>query len=72
MEEDLFRSEEEYEQQKAAPQPKEKKKSDVEITEIISETTKAVKLPDGTVTSDFLEVLVWLCNRVCRIEKAVA
>lgn len=49
---------------------KENKDSQVEITEVVTQTTVGYKLPDGE-TVDLNQYLVWLGNLVLDIKKAV-
>jgi hypothetical protein len=46
-------------------------KSAVELTQVVTDTRPAFKLPDGSVVQ-FEEYLVWLGNEVHKIHKAVA
>jgi len=46
----------------------EKPKDAVELTEVVTQTAPAVKLPDGTVVQ-MEEYLVWLGNLVYKISK---
>jgi len=49
----------------------EKKKEEVELTEVVTETGLAFKLPTGEVVNSN-EYLVWLGNNIWEIKKALA
>ena len=49
----------------------EKKSAEVELTEVVTGTANAFKLPDGKIVS-MDEYLVWLGNVVWQIKKSVA
>jgi hypothetical protein len=53
---------------------KEKKveKKEIELTQIVTQTAPAFKLPDGTIIADLNEYLVWLGNLILETKKAVA
>ena len=44
------------------------KKDEVELTEVVTQTAPAIKLPDGTVVS-MEQYFVWLGNQVYDIKK---
>ena len=48
-----------------------KQETQVELTEVVTQTDMAYKLPDGKVV-DMREYLVWLGNLVYKISKSVA
>jgi len=47
---------------------KEEKKDEVELTEVVTQTAPAIKLPDGNVVS-MEQFFVWLGNQVYEINK---
>lgn len=49
---------------------KETKKEEVELTEVVTNTAQAFKLPDGTVV-DVNGLLVWVANKLLHLEKTV-
>ena len=59
------------EEKQEAKQEKKESKSKVELTQVVTATDLAFKLPDGDVVS-MQEYLVWLGNKVIEISKAVA
>ena len=48
----------------------EKKSEIVELTDVVTQTQSAFKLPDGKVVS-FEEYLVWIGNQIIKIEKTL-
>lgn len=46
-------------------------KEEVELTEVVTQTSSAFKLPDGTVT-DANGLFVWIANQVLKIKRAVS
>ena len=48
----------------------EEKKEQVELTEVVTQTAQAFKLPDGKVV-DVNELLVWMANQIVVIRKVV-
>lgn len=48
----------------------EEKKEEVELTEVVTQTAQAVKLPDGTIV-DGLGLQVWMANQLINLRKAV-
>ncbi len=52
-------------------EPKEEKKDVVELTEVVTETGLAFKLPDGKIVNSD-EYLVWLGNTLWDMKKALA
>ena len=48
----------------------EEKKNEVELTEVVTQTQQAFKLPDGTVL-DVNAYLTWIGNQLIEIRKAI-
>ena len=48
----------------------EEKKNEVELTEVVTQTQPAFKLPDGTVL-DANSYLIWIGNQLIEIRKAI-
>lgn len=48
-----------------------KEEQKVELTKVVTGTAPAFKLPDGTTVS-FEDYLVWMGNKLIKIEKAYA
>lgn len=46
------------------------KAEEVELTEIVTQTSQAFKLPDGKVV-DVNELLVWMSNQIIELRKAI-
>lgn len=61
----------EVEVPKEVEEPKEKPKEQVELTEVVTETGLAYKLPDGEVVN-LDGYRVWIGNLLWKIHKAVA
>lgn len=51
--------------------PEEKKKDEVELTEVVTETGLAFKLPTGEIV-DERGYLVWLGNKIWDLHKSIA
>lgn len=51
-------------------QKESKKIAEIELTEVVTQTAEAFKLPDGT-TVDINNYLVWLGNQVLAIKRGV-
>jgi hypothetical protein len=51
---------------------KKEAKKEIELTQIVTQTAPAFKLPDGTIIADLNEYLVWLGNLILETKKAVA
>ena len=48
-----------------------KKEEQVEVTEVVTQTDRAFKLPDGTIV-DTTSYLAWLGNLVYKLSKSIA
>lgn len=47
-------------------------KKEIELTQIVTQTAPAFKLPNGDIIADVNEYLVWLGNLILETKKAVA